>query len=103
MNSIVQAFYNWYRDKIKHPKYRWLVILGTVLYLLSPIDIAPDFIPIIGWIDDGLLLSLLVTELSGLFLEYSQKRRGQSENSAENMSVDEDSLQQTTIDVEPIR
>lgn len=30
--------------------------LGTVLacvYVVSPIDVIPDFIPVLGWIDDG--------------------------------------------------
>ncbi|MDJ0659217.1 MAG: YkvA family protein [Crocosphaera sp.] len=72
MDSILKSFYTWYREKIKHPKYRWLVILGTVAYLLLPFDIAPDFIPILGWIDDGFIVSLLVAELSNLFLEHRQ-------------------------------
>ena len=102
MNSIVQAFYHWYRDKIKHPKYRWLIIIGTVFYLLCPIDIAPDFIPILGWIDDGLLVSLLVTELSSLFLEYSRRGHPQNNSIDDNVSTEENFSQTTTIDVDPI-
>ncbi len=96
MNSLVQAFYNWYRDTMKHPQYRWLVIIGTLIYLLSPIDIAPDLIPILGWIDDGLLISLLVTEISDLFREYSQNLHNHP------TSVQENSSHETTIDVEVI-
>ncbi|MEA5509474.1 YkvA family protein [Crocosphaera sp. UHCC 0190] len=102
MNSIIQAFYNWYREKIKHPKYRWFVIIGTVLYLVSPIDIAPDFIPIIGWIDDGLLISLLVAELSSLILENRPKKNTQG-NSEGNIQQKDILSQGNTIDVEPIR
>ena len=32
----------------------------TVAYALSPIDLIPDFIPVIGYLDDLLLLPLLV-------------------------------------------
>jgi uncharacterized membrane protein YkvA (DUF1232 family) len=34
-------------------------ILAT-LYLVSPIDLIPDFIPLAGWIDDLILVPLLV-------------------------------------------
>lgn len=46
-NFSIQSIYNWYRNSIRNPKYRWWVILGTIVYIISPIDIAPDFIPII--------------------------------------------------------
>ena len=98
MNSILKSFYNWYREKIKHPKYRWFVILGTVAYLLLPFDIAPDFIPILGWIDDGLVVSLLVTELSSLFLEHRQKGMKYKSYIPQEDIIN----QEETIDVEPI-
>jgi len=36
---------------------RWL-ILCVVVYALSPIDLIPDFIPVIGYLDDLILLPL---------------------------------------------
>ncbi len=76
MKSIVTSFYNWYSSKISHPKYRWFIVLGTLAYLFSPIDISPDFLPIIGWIDDGMLLTLLTAELSRLVIDHRKQRQG---------------------------
>ena len=74
MNFSIQALYNWYRSTIRNPKYRWWLILGTVAYLFSPIDIAPDFIPFIGQIDDAVLLTLLVSEVTQLLTARLKSR-----------------------------
>jgi len=58
------GFYRWYRDTLRHSPYRWLLLLGSVLYLLSPIDFAPDVFPFLGWIDDGILIAILAGELA---------------------------------------
>jgi uncharacterized membrane protein YkvA (DUF1232 family) len=69
MSNPVQSLYNWYRNTLRNPKYRWWLILGTALYVISPIDIAPDFIPIIGQIDDVVIVTLLVSEVSQLLID----------------------------------
>lgn len=48
---------------MKHPKTPVLAkVLGTivVVYALSPIDLIPDFIPVIGYLDDLILLPVLI-------------------------------------------
>lgn len=95
MKNLAQAFYSWYRQTLHHPKYRWLLVGGTLLYLLSPIDISPDFIPIIGWIDDGVVATLLVAELAEVLRSALNSRAQKDSDSA---SVEGDS---TVIDVEP--
>lgn len=96
MENVVQSFYNWYKQTIRHPKYRWFLIGGTFLYLLSPIDIAPDFIPLIGWIDDAAIATLLAAELSQVFLEFMSKR-GKTED-VEGQTANDIGIK--TIDVE---
>jgi uncharacterized membrane protein YkvA (DUF1232 family) len=69
MKIPVRSIYNFYRNAIRNPKYRWWIILGTLVYLLSPFDISPDFFPIVGEIDDFILVTFLVTEVSQLILD----------------------------------
>ena len=69
------VFLNLYRKALKHTKYRWVVIFGTLLYLVSPLDISPDVFPILGWIDDGVVVSLLMTEVGSLMSEQLKRKR----------------------------
>ena len=83
MNQLVESFYAWYRNGLRNPKYRWLIIFGTLTYILSPIDVSPDVIPLLGWIDDGILITLLVTEVSQLLSSIFQTNPANSEGKIE--------------------
>ena len=43
------------------PMQNRVVLGGLLLYLLTPLDLLPDFIPILGWLDD-VLVTLLVLD-----------------------------------------
>lgn len=45
----------------RHPQTPWyakLVVAGIVAYALSPIDLIPDFVPILGYLDDLVLIPI---------------------------------------------
>jgi uncharacterized membrane protein YkvA (DUF1232 family) len=58
-----------YQQLIENPRTRIVVVILTLIYLFSPIDIIPDFIPILGELDDGVLVILLISAL----LQYAPK------------------------------
>ncbi|QXZ10828.1 DUF1232 domain-containing protein [Comamonas sp. Y33R10-2] len=49
------------------PKLAKLVTVLAALYVISPIDFIPDTIPILGWLDDG-LIGYLLLQLAFKFL-----------------------------------
>ena len=42
------------------PKAAKLVTVLAPLYVISPVDFISDFIPVLGWLDDGLIAYLLL-------------------------------------------
>lgn len=40
-----------------------LLLLGIALYLLIPIDLIPDTFPVLGWLDDFALASIVLPRL----------------------------------------
>jgi uncharacterized membrane protein YkvA (DUF1232 family) len=45
----------------RHPGTPWyakLLVAGIVAYALSPIDLIPDFVPVLGYLDDLVLIPL---------------------------------------------
>ncbi|HVQ30650.1 MAG TPA: YkvA family protein [Vicinamibacteria bacterium] len=61
----VYALYLACRDR-RSPWYAKVLAAGIVAYALSPIDLIPDFIPFLGYLDDLVLLPLGVRAVRGL-------------------------------------
>ena len=57
------------------PRAAKVALAAALVYLASPVDLVPDFIPLVGYLDDVLLVALLVDGLlnyvdRGLVLRY---------------------------------
>jgi uncharacterized membrane protein YkvA (DUF1232 family) len=78
----MESVYSLYRKLVVNPKYRWWVIGATLAYVLSPIDIAPDFLPLIGELDDAVVVSLLVTELVGVLRDRKSELKAETKKNA---------------------
>jgi uncharacterized membrane protein YkvA (DUF1232 family) len=102
MKFSIQSVYNWYRSAIRNPKYRWWVVLGTLVYFISPIDLIPDILfPVVGELDDVFLLTLLVTEVSQMMIEGFKARKGTMDTEATSPTGNP-TPQANTIDVDAV-
>ena len=52
-----------FRDLLKDPRVprsSKVLLVGTVAYIVSPLDLIPDFVPFIGQVDDAVLAALVL-------------------------------------------
>ena len=46
------------------------IITGAIIYVVSPIDAIPDFIPMAGWLDDIGVIALAMNKLNAVIEDY---------------------------------
>lgn len=75
---LLVAWYAW-----RNPALRWpgrAMLVAVTLYLLSPVDLIPDGIPLLGWLDDvalvAFVLPLLLKMLPAPVLQEARKKAG---------------------------
>ena len=66
------------------PFYAKALVMAVLAYALSPIDLIPDFIPILGYLDDLILLPLVIRLALWLIPDHVVQRLRQD---AENKSI----------------
>ncbi len=55
----IKALYRYMRDKYV-PWYRKSIVIGALIYFISPIDAIPDLAPLVGYLDDlGVITAVL--------------------------------------------
>lgn len=65
LKADIPAVFLALKDK-RTPLIAKIIAAVTVAYALSPIDLIPDFIPVLGYLDDVLLLPILVIAVTKL-------------------------------------
>ena len=84
-----------YRRLLTHPKYGIWVGLASLLYLISPLDLSPDLLPLLGQIDDVALIVLMLVASSQWL---SQQFFPESDDSAGTATTPDDPVRET-VDV----
>jgi uncharacterized membrane protein YkvA (DUF1232 family) len=59
MNKLIDFVRDVAEDN-RIPLQNRIVLGGLLMYLVTPIDIIPDFIPILGWLDDAFVTLLVL-------------------------------------------
>ncbi|WP_052303146.1 YkvA family protein [Carnobacterium sp. 17-4] len=59
-----------------------LMVAGIILYIISPIDFIPDFIPVVGYADD-VILPILLLVANKLLSDDTQTNTAQIRKEAE--------------------
>ena len=62
MLSLIKDY--WKKDYTQIPWYAITAIVFALLYVLNPLDLSPDYIPVIGYIDDATVFSFALTLVS---------------------------------------
>lgn len=75
--NLVKNLFNYIRDAISgrydsYSKANLLMALAGLVYLIAPVDIVPDFIPIAGWLDDITVLKFVLDRLSSELKQYAE-------------------------------
>ncbi|GAA4851851.1 YkvA family protein [Algivirga pacifica] len=65
-----------YAGEFKVSKAHMAILVGAIVYVLTPVDAVPDFLPIIGWLDDIGIVSLAISTLGSIMEEYVRYKNG---------------------------
>ncbi len=69
------------KDKFKLSKSTLAIIIGALLYVISPIDLIPVVIPVLGLIDDVAILAAATKAIADEIKRYKEwKKNNSSEN-----------------------
>lgn len=80
--DYLQLFFSISRDYINGsyreiPKGSIIAIIGSLIYFLSPVDLIPDFIPVVGFLDDVAVLGLVFNQVKSDLDDYEKWKNNQ--------------------------
>lgn len=65
LKSMIRLIRAWISGEYKDvPTTSVIAIIAGLMYLLSPVDLIPDFIPVLGYLDDIFVLGVVFTQVA---------------------------------------
>ena len=72
---FVSLMRSYQRKEYTEIPYKSLIaIAGALIYFLAPVDLIPDFIPVVGYVDDAAVLAFVLTQVKKDVDAYKQWR-----------------------------
>ncbi len=63
----------WARGKYSRVPIRTIIlIIATLLYFVNPFDVIPDFIPVIGYVDDATMIAAAIQSIRGDLTDFKR-------------------------------
>lgn len=66
---------DWVKGSYPLPWKSVSVIAGALVYFLSPIDLIPDFVPVVGYLDDATVVGIAAGMIQEDLRDYARKKR----------------------------
>lgn len=66
MRTLVLAWKTWRRHGRPARRAMWVLLILGFAYLVSPVDLVPDVMPIVGWLDDGMMILAILAAVRRL-------------------------------------
>jgi len=65
---------DWWNDRYEVPWKVVAAITAALLYMVNPWDLIPDVLPIVGWVDDAMVMKLCYNLIKSDLREYARQR-----------------------------
>jgi len=69
--SLIPMFRDVFNGNYRLSFFTFLTLTAGLVYVISPADFLPDFIPLAGWLDDGIVLGFILKQLRKELIRYA--------------------------------
>lgn len=71
---MYEVIVSWYKREYQAPWQMIGAVTAALLYVLNPVDFVPDFIPVIGLIDDAFIIALCFKLVNNELINYCDQK-----------------------------